>query len=108
MHTEAQSTTGCAFLVYCLQLYVVDHGIECVQDAGFVLLRELGNIVEPSEHGGVFEEFPVFGLTEQIAHGGIEHFRELFNHVNSRFYFIALVLANDGVVGLNIFSELRL
>jgi hypothetical protein len=43
------------------ELYVIDHGIECIQDTFFILIREFRNIIQTFKHGGVFYYY------EQIA-----------------------------------------
>lgn len=71
-----------AFSLNGFELHAIDHGIKGIQDTCFILFWELGDIIEPFEHGRVFEQFPVLSLSEQVTHGCVQHTGQFFYHVN--------------------------
>jgi len=86
------------------KFYVTSHGIE---DMLLILFRKPGNIIEPLHHGGVFYEFFVFGISWQIAYGGVQPICQFFHYVNRGFYLISLIFASNGKISLTGLSGLN-
>lgn len=73
-----------------------------------IIIRELADLVEPAEHSGVFKGGAAGNFVEEVSHGGVQEFSELFGYLDGWGHLIALVLADHGVGCTHLFSEFLL
>lgn len=73
-----------------------------------IIIRQFADLVEPSEHGGVFKSGTAGHFVEQVPHGGVQELSELFGYFDGWDHLIALVFADHGVGCSHLFSEFLL